>query len=233
VGLASTLFCIGGLGLLIIAVLGLVVPGQRYQPRQDTRLVDIRKIWQQLRHERPALGMLGFIFFAGMANDTLFVVYGAWLENSFALGLVALGTATTVIGVAELIGETLTATLADWVGLKQSIQIGLVLTVLSYVFLPIVGSTLPLALAGLFITFLAFEFTIVTNASLITEILPNARATMISAGVAASGLGRVVGAFIGGPAWLLGGILATGLVSAGLSLVALAFFTWGLRRWQV
>ena len=71
---------------------------------------------------------------------------------------------------------------------------GLVLAALSFILLPLVGITLPLALAGLFVTFLTFEFTVVTGISLFTEVLPGARATMMSSNIAAMSLGRVIGA---------------------------------------
>jgi hypothetical protein len=41
---------------------------------------------------------LGFAFFISIANDNFFVVYGAWMEQSFSLTVVALGMTTTVIG---------------------------------------------------------------------------------------------------------------------------------------
>jgi predicted MFS family arabinose efflux permease len=96
-----------------------------------------------------------------------------------------------------------------------------------------IGQTLLPALAGLFIIFLSFEFTVVTGFSLATEILPETRASMMSSSVAASGLGRVIGALIGGSVWLGGGLLAIGLVSAALSAAALACFGWGVRHWRV
>jgi len=91
---------------------------------------------------------------------------------------------------------------------------------------------LPLALLGLFITFLAFEFIIVTALSLFTEILPSARATMMSSNVAAISIVRVMGALVGGPLWLAGGMLATGFVSAAVSGLALVLLVWGLRGWR-
>lgn len=44
------------------------------------------------------------------------------------------------------------------------------------------------------------EFSFVTSISLASEILPHARATMMSALVAAASIGRVAGALLGG--WL-------------------------------
>jgi DHA1 family inner membrane transport protein len=95
-------------------------------------------------------------FFLALANDGVFVVYGAWLEQNFGLGLVALGSATTVIGIAELSGETITATLADRIGLRRAVVVGAGLTVLSYLLLPVTGGSLAAALAALFFAFICF-----------------------------------------------------------------------------
>jgi predicted MFS family arabinose efflux permease len=103
---------------------------------------------------------------------------------------------------------------------------------LSYILLPLMGRTLSSALIGLFITFLTFEFTIVTAFSLFTEILPSARATMMSSNVATMSIGRVIGTLVGGPVWLAGGMLATGIVSAAVSGLALVVLLWGLRGWR-
>jgi predicted MFS family arabinose efflux permease len=84
----------------------------------------------------------------------------------------------------------------------------------------------------LFVHFCIFEMTIVTVLSLATELLPQARATMIAAYYAAAGLGRVGGALVGGPVWLAFGIVGTGAMSAAVTALALASLVWGLRGWQ-
>jgi predicted MFS family arabinose efflux permease len=229
-GWRAPFFVLGGLGLLGMAALGLLIPGGSRQHSRQT--IQLGQVWQVVRQERAALGVLSLSFFTNMANDNLFVVYGFWLERSFALELVAIGTATTVIGMAELIGEGLTAAIADRLGLKRAVAIGLMLTVLSYALLPVVGKTLPLALAGLFVIFLTFEFTVVTNISLVTEVVPKARATLLSASAATSGIGRVIGALVAGPVWMWGGLPATSLVSAALCSLSLICFLWGLRHWR-
>jgi predicted MFS family arabinose efflux permease len=65
-----------------------------------------------------------------------------------------------------------------------------------------------------------------------TELLPESRATMMATYMGAAGLGRVVGALIGGPIWQMGGIVATGVVSALISALALAALFRGLQGWQ-
>jgi len=156
-------------------------------------------------------------------------VYGAWLEESFSLSIVVLGMGTSIIGAAELLGESLTASFGDRLGLKRSIIIGIILSALCYVIVPFSSQTLPRAFMSLFVLFLIFEFTIVSSLSLSTELLPTSRATMMSGFFAAAGIGRVIGSLIGGHIWLAGGILATGLVSGVICGVALILFLWGLR----
>lgn len=231
-GWRSPFLVMGGLGLIGIIILRKLMPGKKKSDHASKTYFSFRDSWRQLVAERTALGALGFALFASIANDNLFVVYGAWIENAFQLSIVALGLGTSVIGIAELMGESMTAALADCFGLKRSVMVGLILSTLCYAILPLFAKTLSLALVGLFLIFFTFEFMIVTSLSLITELLPGSRATMMAGCFASAGIGRVIGAVIGGPIWLAGGILTTSQISACLSGLALVSLSWGLHGWQ-
>jgi len=231
-GWRAPFFAMGGLGLLGIAALGILMPKDGKKSVRHQTAAGLWSAWWRLGQERAALGAIGFAFFVSAANDNLFVVYGAWLEKSFSLSILALGLGTSIIGVAELSGESLTAAISDRLGLKRSVGVGLALCIISYGVLPLLCQTLPLALGGLFFIFLTYEFTIVSALSLCTELLPGSRATMMSGFLAAAGIGRVVGALIGVPVWLKGGIQMTGFVSAAISCLGLLFLAWGLKGWR-
>jgi predicted MFS family arabinose efflux permease len=231
-GWRTPFFAMGGVGILGILVLRIIIEKGRRRPAPGQATPLFKGAWRQLLRKRAALGALSYAFWISVANDNLFVVYGAWLEKQFGLSIVALGLGTGVIGIAELAGESLTAALADRLGLKQSVIGGMTACLICYGILPFLGQTLAMALTGLFIIFLTFEFTIVTSLSLFTELVPASRATMMASYFASAGIGRVVGALIGGPIWLVGGIYATALVSAAISGLALASLIWGLRGWQ-
>lgn len=186
----------------------------------------------QLIRVRPAAGMMGFAFWMSLANDNLFVVYGAWLERDFDVGLLALGLSTSVIGAAELTAESGTAIWSDRIGSKRAVTIGLILAILSYAALPLIGRSLQAALAGLFLIFLFFEFTIVSSFSLCTELLPNSRATMMAGFYAAAAMGRMVGALTGTPLWTAGGLPAVAVSSAAATIMALLCHWWGIRHWR-
>lgn len=231
-GWRAPFFFLGGLALLSFIGVALLIPGDGRLKSQHGVGVLFWKPWQLLGVEKPALGVIGFVFLLSMANDNLFVVYGAWLESSFQLSTVALGMGTAVIGAAELLGEILAASLGDRIGLKRSIILGLILSVLSYAGLPLLGKNLSLAMTGLFLIFITLEFTIVTALSLATELLPGSRATMMSGFHAAAGSGRIFGALMGGPIWLAGKIEATGVTSALITALALALLIWSLKSWR-
>lgn len=218
-------------GLSTLALIGFVTPDSRpHESVSGNR--DRMRSWRKILHNRMAMGAFGYSFFVQMANDNLFVVYGAWMEQAFQLSIVGIGLGTSVIGAAELSGEFATAALSDRIGLKRGLVLGLVLCSLGYVLLPFLTASLSWALGGLFLLFFIFEFSIVTGLSLVTELVPEARATMMSGFFAAGGLGRIAGALIGGPIWLAGGMPATASTSAVINLLALLSLTWGLKGWK-
>ncbi len=231
-GWRAPFFAMGGVGILCFVALKILMPKDAKNPVNHQVTTSHWNAWQKLGQERAALGAIFFAFFVSAANDNLFVVYGAWLEKSFDLSILALGLGTSVIGVAELSGEGLTAAISDRLGLKRSVVIGLAMCVISYAVLPLLSQTLPLAFGGLFFIFFTYEFMIVSALSLCTELMPGIRATMMSSFLAAAGIGRVVGALIGIPVWQAGGILMTGVVSAAISCLGLLCLVIGLRDWR-
>ncbi|MBU1397275.1 MAG: MFS transporter [Proteobacteria bacterium] len=228
-GWKAPFFALGILGLAGMITIRLTIPPDVKKTRAFAS-ADYFGAIRNLGKNRSALGMLGFIFFISAANDNLFVVYGVWLEKEFNLSILALGLGTIAIGLAEFLGESLTALFSDRLGLKRSVVAGLVISIICYGVLPFFGKSFPFALGGLFVVFLVFEFTIVSSISLCTEFLPGARATMLSAYLAASGLGRVLGALTGGPVWLLGGLPAIGIVSSLISILALISILWSFKQ---
>ncbi len=231
-GWRSPFFAMGAIGLAGIIVLSVLISADEKSSSNPRRTLSVKKVLPIIVRDEPSLGALAYVFFFSAAIDNLFVVYGAWLEKAFSVGIVALGMATSIIGAAELVGEILVATLSDRFGLKRVVMIGVTICIFTYSLLPFVGQSLLTALTGLFIHFLIFEFTIISSLALCTELQPEMRATVIAVFFAAAGLGRILGALIGGPIWLAGGLVATSLVSAGITALALISLGWGLRGWR-
>lgn len=229
-GWQSPFRAMGALALLGFLALFFILPKDAPAQGPGTSLSVLFQAWRSLAKERAALGACGFAFFVSIANDNFFVVYGAWMETAFQLSPVAIGFGTIAIGVAELCGETFTVFFSDRFGLKRAVLAGVAVSAASYGLLPLVQTSLPLALATLFLIFITFEYTFVSFISLCTELMPSARATMMAGIYASAGIGRVLGALSGIPVWLWGGIGATALVSVLLAAAGLACMAWGLKN---
>jgi predicted MFS family arabinose efflux permease len=191
---------------------------------------ELWRAWRRLFRSSRARAMLSLAFLVSMANDGIFVIYGAWLEQQFNLSITQLGLGSSIIGIAELGGEFLTIGLADRMGKQRALLLGVGLSVLGYFILPWTGISLPMALGGLFALFLAVEFTFVTALSMATEIIPDQRATMMSGMLAIAGMGRMAGAMMGGLLWVAQGVVAVTLLSALLCLIALWVTATGLGK---
>ena len=181
-----------------------------------------RRLTAGLRHNRSAwLGMaVGLLFIFAIEN--VFVVYGAWMEETFSLSVGALGLASIVIGIAEAMGEGISAGLVDRLGKKRAVLGGLLLNAGAYVLLPLLSKNLVLALVSLFVLFVAFEFSIVSSIPLISELAPGARGTLMALNVAAMSAGRMAGSLTATPLWLRGGLSLNTAVSCGAALAAFA-----------
>lgn len=231
-GLDSGFYILALLGFASLLFISRIFPADVGHDHQSGGIGKLFVSLSQLITIRPALGMLAFGFWISLANDNLFVVYGAWFERDFNVTLVSLGFSTVAIGLAELLGEFLTTVFSDSIGLKRATVGGLILAIIAYLLLPVIGVSLPLAMVGMFLVFAAFEFTMVTSFSLSTELLPQARATMMAGFYATAGLGRMVGVLIGGYLWRSGGIASVAWVSAGLTGLGLLSLLWGLQGWK-
>jgi predicted MFS family arabinose efflux permease len=70
--------------------------------------------------------------------------------------------------------------------------------------IPFLGTSIPGVVAGLFLFYLTFEFTLVSSIPLMTEVMPSARATIMAANAAGLSLGRAIGAVLATPMYLFG-----------------------------
>jgi predicted MFS family arabinose efflux permease len=214
------------LGLAALAALWVSIPRDAPPPGQPR--ASGRDFLALVRRNPRILAALGLGLFASTANESLNVAYARWLEAGFGLSIAALGLSMTVIGLAELVGEGLVMGLADRLGKRRAIALGLVACALAYLALPFMNRSLNLALGGLFVVFVAFEYTLVASLPLMTEQAPEARGRIMSANVAFHSGGRMLGALLG--AWLFPlGFVWNGAAAAGLNLVALALIVLFVR----
>lgn len=173
---------------------------------------------------------IAFMVMVGMISggaEVMFVVMGAWLEDSFGLSLLSLGGLATLVGLAELTGEGAVAVFADRVGKRAMVALGTIVAATGFVLLAMLEDHLVAGIGSMMVAFLGFELTIVGAIPLASEFRPQARARFLAWMVVAIAIGRTVGAATGAGIFAIFGIGGNALFAAAAHLVALGvLLTW-------
>jgi len=208
------------LGILAALVAFFIWRALPSDPAADSDRSTLMHALRKILSHPSTLAALTVSLLINIGNESINVIYGLWLENSFGLQVVALGAASVLIGLAELGGVGLVARLTDQLGKTRALCLGIISITVACLLLPILGGSLIPALIGLFLFYLTFEFTFVTLISLFTELAPSARATLMATSLTAASGGRAVGALIG-PALFKIDILASAAFGAAMAIIAL------------
>jgi predicted MFS family arabinose efflux permease len=188
-------------------------------------LTDLRS----LTSSRFALAGIVLTFLIHAGNESFNIVFGAWMEVTFNVEIVALGTMVALLGIADLSAEGIVASLADRVGVRTALIGGVLFSALVALLLPVLTKSLASALVMIFLFYFFFEFSIVSNTTLMTELAPERRGTMMAAVIASTHLGRGFVAWLG-PRLFDYGIWANGLMSASFSIAALVLLLRMMRE---
>ena len=219
------LIAVGGVVALVWA--GVALPSRAGDTAGVALLpqLGVKHSFAAVARHRSALVMLGIVAAFLVAGDLIAVTYATWLEQTFRVDVLTLGGIVATFAVADVGGEVLSMFVVDRFGKKRALLAGLAATTLFYFVIPLLGASLVVAVVALFLYYICFEFTIVSVFPLVSELVPEARATMLSLTTLAASLGRTLGAL--GGAWLFaqGGFGANGIaagVLVGAAAVALA-----------
>jgi predicted MFS family arabinose efflux permease len=213
-----------GFGLGMFAVVWRIVPRTVHPPSKTDSTKNIRAVLTNV----PALAGISIALWASAANELVNLIFGVWLEDSFGLKIAALAGASAVIGLSELGGEGLVALTTDRLGKPRALALGLTANIFAALLLPIVGRTESGALIGLFLFYITFEYVLVSHIPMMTEIMPEARATLLSFNVMGHSLGRVIGALLATFIYQRFGffpVALTAILFNALGLLALAELT--------
>ena len=153
---------------------------------------------------------------AGMAGAgiSVFVVIGAWLSDDYGLSVAGLGAIATGMGAAELASSSSVALLADRLGIRRSVAIGGVLLGLGLLIILLSGNSVAIALVGLLVLVIGFEYGFVSSLSLMSEAAPEARGTALAVGNALATITRASLIVLSGQCYERFGIIGTMVVSA-------------------
>ncbi len=217
-----------GLGLVMLVVIWRMVP---FTPPSE-RKVDSVSNFRSVLTNIPALAGISIALWASAANELVNLIFGVWLEDSFGLKIAALAGASAVIGLSELSGEGLVALTTDRLGKPRALVLGLMGNAVASLLLPFIGRTELGALVGLFLFYITFEYVMVSHIPMMTEVMPEARATLLSFNLTGHSLGRMIGALLATFIYQKFGFFPVALIAIlfnGLALLALGELTQRLK----
>jgi MFS transporter, DHA1 family, inner membrane transport protein len=206
------------LELIIFILLTVFIPSTSPQASNTSTSAAILK---RVFSDRSALSGLVMNLLLAASCEMVMLVFGIWMEDSFGLALTGLGLASAVIGASEFSGELTSAFVSDRLGKKRAVLFGGIFFGITSLLLPWLGQSLAGALVGLALFFISFEITFVSGMPLMSEVIPEARATMMSTNLAAVSLGRALAALAATAIYSLGFRVNTYI---SFALIVLALF---------
>jgi len=211
-------------GLLAAGLLWRVLPPAR-RGRRST--LSLRDIGRTLRRHPVIWAAVLYMMLALVAQETLFIVYGDWMESTFGLSLTGLGLATTLIGLSEMGGEATAGWAVDRFGKRPVVILCGLLNAGIFLLIPLSTGSLTTAMLVLVALFFTFEIAVVGAIPLMTELVPSARGVVMSMNLAAMATGRTIGSVIGPRLWERVGLIGNTTVAAIMMVLAALV----LARW--
>ncbi|MCW5839849.1 MAG: MFS transporter [Caldilinea sp.] len=137
-------------------------------------------------------------YFAAMQ---IMIAHGAWLAEQYGLGPAQLGFVAFIFGWFDLAASVSVSLFTDRIGKRRSVLIGIVGSLAGYALMPVLNTSVTLAVVAIAFARMCFEFNIVSHFPLLSEQVPAQRGQAMTLGSAAALVAGTVAGFSG--PWLL------------------------------
>lgn len=216
---------LAGLGVLSAVLMIAVLPGDVVEKGQTITLGEgLKTVVTHI----PSIAALAVTFVMITGTRSIMIIYGAWFETAFGMSPERLGIVSSVVGAAGLVGLVFVGLISDALGKRWSMILGLSTNLFAAVTFPFLGHRVWVTVSALFLFFASFEFTVVTGFSLLSELRPRARATLMAFNAAALSGGDALGSYLGSQIYS-GTIRPNAVLSAALSGAAILLLLFVVR----
>ena len=137
-------------------------------------------------------------YFAAMQ---IMIAHGAWLADQYGLGPAQLGLVAFIFGWFDLAASVSVSLFTDRIGKRRSVLIGIAGSLVGYALMPVLNTSVTLAVVAIAFARMCFEFNIVSHFPLLSEQVPAQRGQAMTLGSAAALVAGTVAGFSG--PWLL------------------------------
>lgn len=166
------------------------------------------------------------IFLFSLGAALLFVTEGAWFEEELGLTTRAISVVVVLLGIGEVVGAILSAGLADRIGKRNAMVLGMLILVPAAGTFALAGSSQVVGVAAAIGIGLGFELAFVSALPLVVEIDSSQRAGAMSLAVAALTSARTLAAVAGTAVFDdlgIGAVVALSVPALAAGLLVLVF----------
>jgi len=149
------------------------------------------------------------------------IIHGGWLNSEYGLSPAYLGTIALIFGFTDLLASIYVSIAVDKIGKKKSVAIGVAGMTMGFILMPFLNTGLYLAVLGLIIPRLFFEFATVSNLALLTEQVPEQRGKVMSLSTTFGLIGATLSSAIGPISYYSNGV--TGLAAVSFTSGIISF----------
>ena len=168
------------LGIGMFAIIARMIPHDRPAHGEGKQA---EPAWANLRTvltSVPAIAGISIALWSSMANESVNLVFGVWLADSFGCRSRRWRVRRPSSAWPNSAARSLVALITDRLGKARVVLLGLSVNTVAALLLPFLGRTEPGALVGLFLFYISFEFMIVSQLPLMTEAVTGARGTVMA-----------------------------------------------------
>ncbi len=156
-----------------------------------------------------------------LAGLSTIVVIGTWMEETLGISIDGIGLVAMGFGAVELLSSSSSASFSDRLGKNRSTRLALLFLLLGLVVMSL-STAVVVAVLGVVIFFLGFEYAIVTSFSVVSEAMPSARGRVLSVNMAVGTVARGVGSIASGFVFESFGITGTSVLAGAGAVLAIA-----------
>jgi len=224
-------FIFFGILLLIISIIYFTLPPSHLEKKNKTikdipkknKIPILKRIKSFFDLGSNAKSAWGTIIIQGLnifAIMQVMIIHGGWLNSEYGLSPAYLGTIAMVFGGTDLIASVYVSIAVDRIGKKKSVLIGIAGMTLGYILMPFLNTGLYLAVLGLIIPRIFFEFATVSNLALLTEQVPEQRGKVMSLSTTFGLIGITFASAIGPVSYYSKGVTGLAAVSLAAGLIS-------------
>jgi len=181
------------------------------------------------RLRRTAMVSIAMSAATATAGLTTIVIVGTWLEDEFGVSTGSVGITAMAFGLAEILASGSSARFSDQLGKARTTGVAQLLVIVGLVVMTAADASFVVAIVGLAIFFVGFEYSIVTSFSIVSEAAPAARGRALAANNAIGTLARGAGAVASGFLFDAHGIAGPATLSAVAAATAFVLLVVGAR----